>query len=210
MKSAADLDRVSWKAGNYLYFPVCHPPPIPVVVKSPRFLGQKWGWTLKQCHKGRKADEKQDDLNGGGDICFCNFLTAKPLGKQTNYEPFIIYLNCICIDICIVFVLCLNWICIVLVSMFVLATFCPPNRLIAHMQWEANKLWALSRFKQTIIDGIETKVKVFDHHWLFSFWQILMWREILISFWNLMVHTAIIQKTGKKWKPKEIWDNWKG
>ena len=102
----------------------------------------------KQCHKDRKADEKQDDLNEGGDICFCNFLTAKPLdgthvvGNKQTMSPLsiIIYLNCICIDICIVFVLCLNWICIVLVSMFVLATFCPPNRLIAHMQWEANKL----------------------------------------------------------------------
>ena len=45
--------------------------------------------------------------------------------------------------------------------------------------------------------GIETKVKVFNHPWLFSIWQIMMWREILISSWNLMVRTALIQKTDK-------------
>ena len=55
----------------------------------------------------------------------------------------------------------LSYIWIVFVLIFVLylyqylffVAFCQPNRLIAHMQWEANKLWALSRFKQTIIDG---------------------------------------------------------
>ena len=77
-----------------------------------------------------------------------------------------------------------------------LATFCQLNRLIAFMQWEANKLWALKRFKQTIIDEIETKVKVFNRHWLFS-----LWREILISCWNLMIRTALIQKTDKQRKP---------
>ena len=73
------------------------------------------------------------------------------------------------------------------------ATFYPSNRLIALMQWEANKLWALRRFKQTIIDEIETKVKVFNRHWLFSFRQIWCGER----FFN----SALIQKTDKQRKP---------
>ena len=39
MKSAADLDlrRISRKAGNCLYFPVCHPALVSLLVRSPHF-----------------------------------------------------------------------------------------------------------------------------------------------------------------------------
>ena len=104
MKSAADLDGVSWKAGNYLYFPVCHPPPIPVVVKSPRFLDKN----VEKCENN-----------------------VIKIGKLTKSR--------------------MTWTKVVI---FVFATFWPPNRLMAHMHWETNKLWANSN-KQLLIGRID-------------------------------------------------------
>ena len=42
------------------------------------------------------------------------------------------------------------------VVIFVFATFWPPNRLMAHMQWETNKLWANSN-KQLLIGRIDIR-----------------------------------------------------